>query len=203
MPDWHFFNHAHPDEVRDQRTRKKIRAHVTRRQHALKRQITGQRPDLRPSKESAEDSRTSWPEQCSDESAADADALALRQRQLPGGEQCWALLKSPHRIPEELEDSAASHNLEPCRRLDNNARPRQGATSPFVTTVQLNTAPVPRREWYGWLHDYWFNGTLPKAVNLLKISNEQLQRYIAWMWRLQNSEPAMYYMSLLIATGIP
>lgn len=203
MTEWRFFSHSHPDEARDQRTRKRIRAHITRRQHALKRQVTEESPAARRLTEPAAESEGSLP-QPSGQHVPHGNALAFRQQPVPNTEQCWALLKTPYQNSEPLrarEDRLVRSSKR--RELDDDHRLSQIATSPSIEAVQLNAAPVPQKQWYGWLHDYWFNGTLPRAVNLLKINNEQLQRYIAWMWRLQNSEPAMYYMSLLIATGIP
>jgi len=64
-------------------------------------------------------------------------------------------------------------------------------------------APVPYKLWYGWLTDYWYHKTVPESQNLLKASSKDIENYTVFLRRQEHAEPALYYMSLLLASGIP
>ena len=72
-------------------------------------------------------------------------------------------------------------------------------------TSQANAAahPVPFEPWFDWLTSYWYERTMPRSTSLLKTNMQQIQLYTTWSRRMEFSEPALYYMSLLLATGIP
>ncbi|KAF2173246.1 hypothetical protein M409DRAFT_17190 [Zasmidium cellare ATCC 36951] len=207
MTDWLFLSYDHPDHARSRQARRTIRAHITSRQHALNRQS--------PPKTSSSGDAASKPHEYEDEhgplSASRSSTSQLPSR--PGTQTSSAKPRlrpkppSPHisRLVPDEEDEALDGNHSPktCSKTTRNKRPRSTTTTSIPTEVDLNVVPVPRRDWYEWLHDYWFEGTLPKAKGRLKVNDDQLRRYISWTRRLQITEPAMYYMSLLLATGIP
>ncbi|WPB06262.1 uncharacterized protein RHO25_010919 [Cercospora beticola] len=72
-------------------------------------------------------------------------------------------------------------------------------------TSQANAAAhqVPFEPWFDWLTSYWYERTMPRSTSLLKTNMQQIQLYTTWSRRMEFSEPALYYMSLLLATGIP
>lgn len=72
-------------------------------------------------------------------------------------------------------------------------------------TSQTNAAshPVPFEPWFDWLTSYWYERTMPRSTSLLKTNMQQIQLYTTWSRRMEFTEPALYYMSLLLATGIP
>ena len=67
----------------------------------------------------------------------------------------------------------------------------------------FDTYPVPYQHWFGWLLDFWYAGTLPKGQRMVKASAEGMKAYILWSRRFQMTEPALFYTSLFLASGIP
>ena len=67
----------------------------------------------------------------------------------------------------------------------------------------FDTYPVPYQPWFGWLLDFWYAGTLPRARRLVKTTAEGINAYILWSRRFEMTEPALFYTSLFLATGIP
>lgn len=67
----------------------------------------------------------------------------------------------------------------------------------------FETYPVSYQPWYGWLLDYWYNHTLLKANKLVKCTPHQMSDYVLWSRGFEVTEPALYYTSLFLATGIP
>lgn len=72
-----------------------------------------------------------------------------------------------------------------------------GKVDPF------RTYPVQYQGWFGWLLELWYDFILPRAKNMVKMSQRQLAEYAVWSKRLELTEPALFYMSLFLATGIP
>ncbi|KAK5111538.1 hypothetical protein LTR62_004834 [Meristemomyces frigidus] len=74
-----------------------------------------------------------------------------------------------------------------------------GATreDPFLTY------PIPDHEtWYAPLLDKWYQ-RLGLGSALLKCSPKMIQDYVTWVRRFEMTEPAVYYTSILLATGTP
>lgn len=219
---WTFFTYDHPSQAKDQQTRKKIRGHITRRQHALNRskQSTDEK-NLPPGSFYVRDPKN----YAASSSSSEASASSSSTRSVPKTHVSAFRVKQ-HLQPQQQQPPRTTHRRVPIRwnsdssdetQSDEEALyyyaanpdyfdyfnyPAVAIVSP-TNSVDLNVAPVDQKEWYGWLHDYWFNGTLPKAKHRLKVNDHQLQQYIAWTRSLVVTEPAFYYMSLLLATGIP
>lgn len=51
--------------------------------------------------------------------------------------------------------------------------------------------------------DFWYACTLPRARRLIKTDLQSLQNYVVWSRRFELTEPALFYTSLFLATGIP
>ncbi|KAI7618216.1 hypothetical protein KC343_g9181 [Hortaea werneckii] len=67
----------------------------------------------------------------------------------------------------------------------------------------FETYPVPYQPWFTWLLDFWYIHILPKARSLVKLQPQTLSSYILWSRRFELTEPALFYTSLFLATGIP
>ncbi|KAK5126329.1 hypothetical protein LTR85_010565 [Meristemomyces frigidus] len=67
----------------------------------------------------------------------------------------------------------------------------------------FDTYPVAYQDWFGWLLDFWYAGTLPKSNRLVKTTPERMNDYIKWSRRFELTEPALFYTSLFLASGIP
>lgn len=205
MTDWLFLNYNNPDEARSGQTRKKIRAHVTSRQHALTRQNLDEDNDYKQSKQSGQDDRPLRSSGVSSSSSRPSlpkkkSALASRTKRRLKSER---FIPSQHISCWNPQEDDSTSDSSPARHETTYEEALKVAAFPSPNSINLNVAPVPKKEWYDWLHDYWFNGTLPKAKGRLKVNEDQMERYMMWTRQLQNTEPAMYYMSLLLATGIP
>ncbi|KAF2755874.1 hypothetical protein EJ05DRAFT_477937 [Pseudovirgaria hyperparasitica] len=70
------------------------------------------------------------------------------------------------------------------------------ARDPFAYTPAIQS----RREW---LTDFWYNHVIPKSSHPIKVPMEQLSVYVRWCRQLDLTEPALYYSSLFMASGIP
>ncbi|KAK3670446.1 hypothetical protein LTR78_009687 [Recurvomyces mirabilis] len=66
----------------------------------------------------------------------------------------------------------------------------------------FDTYPVPYEPWYGPLLDRWYH-RLALGPALLKCTTQEIHDYINWVRRFEFSEPAVYYTSILLATGTP
>lgn len=68
----------------------------------------------------------------------------------------------------------------------------------------FDTYPVPWQPWYDNLLDNFY-GRLqhPKAFKLLKCNQEDIVQYTNWARSFEMTEPALFYASLLLATGTP
>jgi hypothetical protein len=73
----------------------------------------------------------------------------------------------------------------------------------LALTSPASFAPVHYKPWYGRLLDYWYRKTVPQSRKLLKATFEEIESYTIFLRRQEHAEPALYYMSLLLASGIP
>ncbi|KAH9832423.1 hypothetical protein Tdes44962_MAKER02087 [Teratosphaeria destructans] len=87
--------------------------------------------------------------------------------------------------------------LLPYGRLPDPAYMDSSSKDPF------STYPVPYKSWFGWLLDFWYSGILPRSNRLVKVTTAQMSSYITWSRAFEITEPALYYTSLFLATGIP
>lgn len=104
---------------------------------------------------------------------------------------------------EQPNKRSAHHNsgdlaaLIPYGKLPDPSYLDSGPRDPF------DTYPVPYQPWFGWLLDFWYSGTLPKSNRLVKTTPERMNTYITWSRRFELTEPALFYTSLFLASGIP
>ncbi|KAK4549179.1 hypothetical protein LTR36_007637 [Oleoguttula mirabilis] len=84
----------------------------------------------------------------------------------------------------------------PYGRLPDPSYLDNGPKDPF------DTYPVPYQTWFGWLQDFWYS-ILPKSNRLVKTTPERMNAYITWSRRIELTEPALFYTSLFLASGIP
>jgi len=67
----------------------------------------------------------------------------------------------------------------------------------------FQTYPVPYHDWFGPLLDHWYGVVIPRGHRFLKCPVAELERYALWSRNFELTEPALYYTSLFLATGIP
>lgn len=51
--------------------------------------------------------------------------------------------------------------------------------------------------------DFWYKYTLPRSQRLIKVRQQDIQVYVVWSRSFELTEPALFYTSLFLATGIP
>ncbi|KAK5105875.1 hypothetical protein LTR62_001934 [Meristemomyces frigidus] len=66
----------------------------------------------------------------------------------------------------------------------------------------FDTYPVPYEDWYGPVLDRFYR-RLTLGPQLLKLSPAQIASYIEWVRALEMSHAAIFYTSILLATGTP
>lgn len=203
--EWTFLNHSHPGEKQDVRTRWKIRSSVSRRQHYLKRRDAAKGIRLHePSGPSDRRNNHHLPAIAS-RKPLNQPTLTIRtctcrdQACISQGHSCPQLLECGDNADFSRCFARAPKDQDAITKFRSNAM----AKRPSIRPLPLNAAPVIREPWFGWLHEIWFKRTLPNAKSLLRMSSTQLDVYISWIWQVQHTDPAMYYMSLLLASGIP
>ncbi|KAK5135048.1 hypothetical protein LTR08_005708 [Meristemomyces frigidus] len=95
----------------------------------------------------------------------------------------------------ELGDSTA---LIPYGRLPDPLYLDASRKDPFETSSVSYDQP-----WISWLLDFWYAGMLPKSRRLVKMTSDDMHDYTLWSRRCELVEPAMFYTSLTLASGIP
>ncbi|WPH01523.1 Hypothetical protein R9X50_00436900 [Acrodontium crateriforme] len=249
---WNFLNLSDPQDLKDRATQKKIRSHVTSRQHAkarkaAKQQALSVRPRLSavvravPSPSSVKASGSHPPPYAkptsvkSTQGALD-DQPESNDREITTSEE-WNIVvkrpkqpirkycsRSPLRVAHSRQPSPATSSDSTSSTIYDSYIPIQSRSqSPPLAAFNFHTplydpahyfhgatnfdpfssTPVQYLPWYGWLTDYWYGRTLPRSNKLLKASLAQINVYTLWARRLEMEEPALYYMALLLASGIP
>ncbi|KAK3113755.1 hypothetical protein LTR53_008620 [Teratosphaeriaceae sp. CCFEE 6253] len=127
--------------------------------------------------------------------------LAVRQE---------ASVDSPYLHGHSPEEAAAFVNNKTRTSLDQHAlvvaEPRRLPDPLLLNTGRrdpFHTYPVPYLQWFGPLLDFWYGVVIPKGHRLLKCPAAELEDYVVWSRRFELTEPALYYTSLYLATGIP
>lgn len=110
-----------------------------------------------------------------------------------------------HHFSQDADESRSVWELQMRQRQQ--AECQDATVTPSTADIALtgrgSFAPVHYKPWYGWLMDYWYGKTLPESRKLLKATSEDIKEYTIFSNRQEHAEPALYYMALLLASGIP
>lgn len=115
---------------------------------------------------------------------------SLRARQKPG-----SLVASNSGRKRSHSRSLVSNN--PPRRT-----PDERPASLSLTKIPVEICPVPYQKWYDGLLEFWYCDHLPRCYGLMKTTAKQMDSYIAWSRSIALTDPALFYTTLFIPTGI-